>query len=343
MSDHAASNGEAVAANAADAPRGGATAVLAADGVRVQFGALAAVSDVSFALRPGDLLGLIGPNGAGKTTLLRALAGLQAIHGGGIRVLGQRLVPGEAEAQRHVGFTPDTPPFYEQLKVRQFLEFIGRGYGLDRAELRERIDFWLEKVWLAEKAEQKVKALSRGMRQRLGIARTLLPNPAVILLDEPAGGLDPAGRVQFRQLLCDLRDQGKALVVSSHILSDMADYCTHIGIMGAGRMMRLGSVAEVAAGGAGDNGEAGGAGRCRYTILLARPVAGAAETLAALPGVSAVRVERDRVVLEYGSDRDEAAALLAQLVARGLPVASFAPNAPGLEEAYLRSGIAQVD
>src|SRR5688572_4940910 len=247
MSEHAGSNGEIVvrsSANGESSASGsgtggsatGTTAVLAAEGVRVQFGALAAVADVGFSLRPGDLLGLIGPNGAGKTTLLRALAGLQAIDAGAVWVLGQRLAPGEAEALRHVGFTPDTPPFYEQLTVRQFLEFIGRGYGLDRGELSERIDFWLEKVWLAEKAEQKVRALSRGMRQRLGIARTLLPNPAIILLDEPAGGLDPGGRVQFRQLLCDLRDQGKALVVSSHILSDMADYCTHIGIMAAGRM-----------------------------------------------------------------------------------------------------------
>jgi ABC-2 type transport system ATP-binding protein len=311
------------------------------ESVRVRFGTLEAVRGVSFMLRPGDLLGLIGPNGAGKTTLLRALAGLQPIDEGAVWVLGQRLVPGAAEVLRHVGFTPDTPPFYEQLTVRQFLEFIGRGYGLDRAELRERIDFWLEKVWLAEKADQKVKGLSRGMRQRLGIARTLLPNPAVILLDEPAGGLDPAGRVQFRQLLCDLRDQGKALVVSSHILSDMADYCTHIGIMGAGRMMQLGSVAEVAAGTSSD--APGGAARCRYTILLARPVAAVGEALAAMAGVTAVRVERDRVVLEYSSDREEAAALLAQLVAHGLPVASFSPNTPGLEEAYLRSGIAQVD
>src|SRR5688500_9307315 len=144
MLQKAGSNGEAAAA--------AATAVLAADSVRVQFGALAAVLDVTFSLRPGDLLGLIGPNGAGKTTLLRALAGLQATDAGSVWVLGQRLVPGEAEVLRHVGFTPDTPPFYEQLTVRQFLEFIGRGYGLDRGELSERIDFWLEKVWLAEKA-----------------------------------------------------------------------------------------------------------------------------------------------------------------------------------------------
>jgi len=123
--------------------------------------------------------------------------------------------------------------------VRQFLQFVGKGYDLPPAEIRERSDFWLEKVWLTDKADQRIKGLSRGMRQRLGLARTLLPNPALILLDEPAAGLDPAGRVQFRQLLADLRDQGKTIIVSSHILADMDEYCTHIAIMTAGAIVTL--------------------------------------------------------------------------------------------------------
>ncbi|MDB5297270.1 MAG: transporter related protein, partial [Phycisphaerales bacterium] len=221
--------------------------VLSARAVRVQFGPATAVHDVSFDLGPGHLLGLIGPNGAGKTTLLRALAGLQATAGGGAYVLGRRIDPGNRDVLAGVGFTPDTPPFYDGLTVGDYLRVIAKGYRLTSSEADERIAFWLEKVWLAEKVGQRVRTLSRGMRQRLGIARTLLPNPHVILLDEPAGGLDPGGRVQFRQLLCDLRDQGKALVVSSHILSDMAEYCTHIGIMAGGRMVRLGTVAEVSA------------------------------------------------------------------------------------------------
>src|ERR1044072_4872725 len=124
------------------------------------------------------------------------------------------------------------------------------------SEVEERIDFWLERVWLTEKADQKIKGLSRGMRQRVGIARTLMPNPAVVLLDEPAAGPDPAGRVQFRKLLCELREQGKALIVSSHILSDMEEYCTHIAIMGHGNLMKFGTVREIATG--------ADTGRCRY-------------------------------------------------------------------------------
>ncbi len=311
------------------------TPVLSVDRARVRFGKLMAVGDVSFNLRGGDLLGLIGPNGAGKTTLLRVLAGLQPLSRGIVEILGEPLVPENPGIRRHIGFTPDTPAVYEELTVRIFLRFIAKAYDLTPSETDERIDFWLEKVWLTEKADAKIKGLSRGMRQRIGIARTLLPNPTLVLLDEPAAGLDPAGRVQFRQLLCDLRDQGKALIVSSHILADMSDYCTHIGIMTGGKMVQFGTVAEVS--GHVDNG------RCRYAIGLAEPVAGLEGRLAMLTGVDAVQVDRDRCSLDYASDKASAVRLLAQLVEAKIPVASFNAVAPGLEEAYLRTGIRQVD
>ena len=310
--------------------------ILSVEGVRVQFGRFVAVRDVTMSLRAGDLLGLIGPNGAGKTTLLSACAGYLPLARGQVKVLGHRVEPGNREALRQIGFTPDTPWVYEEMTVRKFLRFIGMGYELADNDIEERIDFWLEKVWLTEKADQKIKALSRGMRQRIGLARTLLPNPSIILLDEPAAGLDPAGRVQFRQLLCSLRDQGKALIVSSHILADMGEYCTHIGIMAQGQLIRFGTVAEVAS--------AASENRCRYTIVLAKPVASLEESIRAIPGVSQLQVDNDeRISLEYDSDRGRAAALLAELVKRELPVSSFSANAPGLEEAYLRTGIRQVD
>ena len=311
--------------------------VLAADAVRVQFEKFVAVDDVSLALRGGNLLGLIGPNGAGKTTLLRALAGIQPLARGVVRVFDEPLTSSAQHLLRHVGFTPDAPGVYEELSVRDFLRFIAKGYELGGREADERIDFWLEKVWLSEKRDVKIKQLSRGMRQRVGIARTLLPNPSLVYLDEPSAGLDPAGRVQFRQLLVSLREQGKALIVSSHILLDMADYCTHIGIMSKGRLVRFGTVAEVASG-AGDD-----ATRCRYTVALAHPVGGLERALAEIAGVTRVEADGDRVVLEYGATRDAAAELLAKLIDRKIPVAAFTPNAPGLEEAYLRTEIAQVD
>src|SRR5258706_7792700 len=309
--------------------------LLTIENLRVQFDTLRAVDDLSLTSCGVDLLGLIGPIDTGRSTILSAIAGLQPLARGVARLLGEIIEPGAGPVLCQLGFTPDTPPLYEELTVRKFLRFIAMGYDLTENETRERIDFWLEKVWLTEKADQKIKQLSRGMRQRVGIARTLLPNPALVLLDEPAAGLDPAGRVQFRQLLCSLRDQGKGIIISSHILSDMSEYCTHIGIMGAGRMIQYGTVSEVAAAGDGQH--------CRYTIRLAHPVARITDLLSAINGVSRIEEDNGRVILEFDSQPDAAAQLLKELIKQNLPIASFTPNAPGLEEAYLRSGIKQVD
>jgi ABC-2 type transport system ATP-binding protein len=254
-------------------------------------------------------------------------------------VLGRRLEPGDADVVRHIGFTADEPPLYDAMTVRTFLRFIAAGYGSTGPEVDERIDFWLERLWLTEKADQPIAALSRGMRQRIGIARTLLPNPAVILLDEPAAGLDPAGRAQFRELLMSLRRQGKALIVSSHILSDLAEYCSHVAIMARGRMVRYGTVAEISH----DEDTHGST----YTVRLAEPVTPEMqERILGVEGVAAVRVHEEKLEIESRTQppgKAGAARLLADLVAAGLPVCSFTIEAGGLEQAYLRSGIAQVD
>jgi ABC-2 type transport system ATP-binding protein len=309
--------------------------LLECNDVTVTFGKFIAVKGATFSLRAGSLLGLIGPNGAGKTTLLRAIASLQTISSGTISMLGEPVTPGAEECARLIGFTPDVPPLYDSLTVRQYLEFIAAGYGLTAENTGPMIDFWLEKVWLSDKAKQKIRGLSRGMKQRLGIARTLLPNPTIILLDEPAAGLDPAGRAQFRKLLSDLRDQGKTLIVSSHFLADMEEYCTHIAIMAKGQIQQFGSIREISAG-AND-------GRCRYTLELAEPYLDAKEVLATIEGIDEVQIERMKVTVTYWSDKAKAAALLKALVKRGVPLAGFSANAPGLEEAYLRTGIRQVD
>lgn len=309
--------------------------LLTTERIRVEFGRLVAVRDVSLQLHAGNLVGLIGPNGAGKTTLLRAICGLQPLTSGLVRIIGEKLYPWSAVTSRHVGFTPDTPVAYDGLSVCEFLRFIGKGYRLDEADIKDRIDFWLEQVWLSEKANQKVKDLSRGMRQRIGIARTLLPNPNVILLDEPAAGLDPAGRVQFRQLLCNLRNQGKAIIVSSHILADMNEYCTHIAIMARGEIVQFGTVAQVGNGGDGD--------LCRYTIILAHPMPDLKRILTQITGIDDVQIERDRATFEFSSQREQASLLLAELIRQSVPIAAFAPHQPDLEEAYLKTGIEQVD
>jgi len=309
--------------------------LLTTERVRVEFGKLVAVRDVSLQVHAGDLVGLIGPNGAGKTTLLRAICGLQPLTSGLVRIMGETLYPWSAATARQVGFTPDTPSVYDDLTVRDFLQFIGKGYQLAETDIKERIDFWLGQVWLSEKADQKVKSLSRGMRQRIGVARTLLPNPNVILLDEPAAGLDPAGRVQFRQLLCSLRHQSKAIIVSSHILADMDEYCTHIAIMAKGQIVQFGTVDQIGNGGRDE--------LCRYTIALTHPMPQLKTILAEITGIDGVQIDHEQATFVYSRQREKAAELLAELVRQRVPIAAFSPHRPDLEEAYLKTGIQQVD
>lgn len=309
--------------------------LLSLEDVSVHYGQFQAVGNLTLELRGGELLGLVGPNGAGKTTTLRAAAGLQPITGGRVHVLGTDVFRHPARVGARLGFAPDTPAVYDGLTVLQFLDFIGQCYGLDADARAERIDHWLERLWLKDKRTARIKSLSRGMRQRLAVARTLLPDPLVILLDEPAAGLDPAGRVQFRRLLASLRDQGRAIIVSSHILADLADYCTHIAIMERGKLLRYGTVAQVAG--------SGGHERCLYRVVLTQAVGDAAARLSPLPGLTQVHVDGDQITLEHDRGRAPAAALLRALLAAGLPVAEFTPLEPDLEQAYLRSGIEQVD
>ena len=309
--------------------------LLVVKNLTVQYGRLVAVDDIGFELRGGDLLGMIGPNGAGKTTTLRATAGLQAPTRGSIEILGHDVFEHATITGFHLGFTPDTPAVYEGLTVERFLQFIGRAYGLDARLIEERIGHWLEQLWLTEKRTAKIGTLSRGMKQRLAVARTLLPDPHVILLDEPAAGLDPAGRAYFRRMLSDLRDQGKAIIVSSHILADLADYCTHIMIMERGRVRSFGTVAAFA--GSGDET------RCLYRIVLAQSVSDAAARIDGIADITRLVIDGSRIELEYHRDPEQVAGLLRRLIEAGLPVAEFHAHRPDLEQAYLRTGIGQVD
>ncbi|MBX3396892.1 MAG: ABC transporter ATP-binding protein [Phycisphaerae bacterium] len=309
--------------------------ILEAVNLRVEYGNFTALADFSIRLEGGNLLGFIGPNGAGKTTTLKAVAGLVPLAAGQVTVLGEAVEPGNTPALARIGFAPDTPPVYEDLRVVDFLRFVGLAYGLRGPTIDERIEFWLDQLWLTEKRNSKIKELSRGMRQRLTVARTLLPNPSLILLDEPAAGLDPAGRVQFRKMLGSLRDQGRALVVSSHILADLHEYCTHIAIMEGGRMRQFGTVAQVVGGNENN--------RCLYDVLLAYPTPDAARALEEIPEISLLQIHGRQISFEFEHDDARAAQLLRALLEKGLPIARFAPVEHDLEQAYLRTGIKQVD
>ncbi len=217
--------------------------VLTIEHLRVDFPGVVAVDDLSLTIEAGDVCGLIGPNGAGKTTTMRAVSGLQECTRGTVKVDGHELTHEPEELKRRLGFMPDFCPVYDQLTATEFLDHFARAYEVpNRAQ---RIKECLELTWLTEKTNSLCEELSRGMKQRLVLAKTLLPDPQVLLLDEPASGLDPLGRMELRKILLQLRDTGKAVLISSHILTELSGFCNSAAIMERGKLVTSGAIAEL--------------------------------------------------------------------------------------------------
>ncbi|MFN4260590.1 MAG: ABC transporter ATP-binding protein [Gemmataceae bacterium] len=206
------------------------------------YGDLYALNRLTFKLDRGDVYGFIGPNGAGKTTTMRILATLLNPTWGEASVCGYSIYNGAKEIRRLIGYMPDFFGVYDDMKVIEYLEFFAAAYRIQGAERRKKCDQVLELVDLGYKRDALVTSLSRGMTQRLGLARVLLHEPQVLLLDEPASGLDPRARIEIRGLLKELRNMGKTILVSSHILPELADICNKIGIIERGRLLFDGDV-----------------------------------------------------------------------------------------------------
>ncbi len=218
-----------------------ADAIVRTTGLTKMYGPLAAVADVSLAVPRGSIYGLIGPNGAGKTTLMTMVASLLRPTAGSVSVDGHDPATNSAGVRRVTGYMPDGLGVYEGLDVGGYLEFFASAYEIPRNEWPELIDGLLELVDLEVKRDAAVNSLSRGMKQRLSLARALVHDPKLLILDEPASGLDPRARIELRELLWALQSMGKTIIVSSHILSELQEICTHVGIMEAGRMLAEGS------------------------------------------------------------------------------------------------------
>lgn len=206
------------------------------------YGELYALNRLTIKLEKGDVYGFIGPNGAGKTTTMRILATLLNPTWGEASVCGYSIYNGAKEIRRLIGYMPDFFGVYDDMKVTEYLEFFAAAYRIKGAERRRRCDQVLELVDLGYKRDALVTSLSRGMTQRLGLARVLLHEPQVLLLDEPASGLDPRARIEMRELLKELRKMGKTILVSSHILPELADICNKIGIIERGKLLFDGDV-----------------------------------------------------------------------------------------------------
>jgi len=295
-----------------------------ARGVRRSFGPVHAVQGVDLDAPPGEVTALVGPNGAGKTTLLLVLATLLRPDAGEVRVAGFDPVSQPNEVRARMGWSPDVFGLYDNLTAREYLEVMAAAYHVPARARTGRANYLLQVARLPEKADEPVHSLSRGQKQRLGLARALVHDPSVLLLDEPASGLDPRSRVELRDLLRQLAGEGKTVVVSSHILSDLEEVADRVVFVDAGRTVgqhRIGELPAVAA--------------VRTYRLRALD-----------PAALRAALERDRLPfadagvangldVQVVGGEAAAARLLASLVAAGVPVTAFAPVGGALEATYL--------
>lgn len=204
-----------------------------------------ALKGISFDIEQGDIFGFIGPNGAGKTTTIKILATLLTADSGSARIGGYDVQEHPDQVRRIMGYMPDDFGVYNDLKVWEYLEFFAAAYRIPVVQRKSIVDDVLELTDLSVKKENFVNELSRGMKQRLCLARTLVHNPDVLILDEPASGLDPRARIEIRELLKELKNMNKTILISSHILTELSDFCNKIGIIEAGRMIVSGDVKDI--------------------------------------------------------------------------------------------------
>ena len=295
------------------------TAAISAAGVARSFGSVHAVVDATLEVAPGTVTALIGPNGCGKTTLMLMLSGLLRPHAGEIRVAGADPRHDSAAVRNAIGWMPDQLGSWDNLTCLQTLTLMGRAYRIPKAEARERGAGLLAMVHLSEFENRPTRVLSRGQKQRLSLARALMNDPSVLLLDEPANGLDPRSRVELRQLVRELAAGGKAVLVSSHVLAELDEMVDDAVFMSKGRTLGDEAAAKVAD------------ARTRYRVTaLDQAVLLAVLEEAKVP----YEAEQAGAVVRLGNE-EEAAAALAWLVARGVRVHRFGPAGSALEATYM--------
>ncbi len=296
-----------------------------------KYGKFLALDRLTMSVERGQILGFVGPNGAGKTTTIKILVGLARPTGGSARVAGADCVREARKIKRLVGYMPDTFGGYDNMRVGEYLDFFGAAFGIRRRERARRIGEVLETAGAASFRDLYVEALSHGMKQRVAIARTLLHDPEVLILDEPANGLDPQARIEMRHVLLDLAARGKTLLVTSHVLPELARVCHRFAIITRGRLRAFGTLEEITR-------------QLRpqrpMEVLLADggQLEGAAAIVRHLiePGAEVSASAAEAVIRFRTARRDEElAGLLAALVAAGVGVAQFREVQTDLEEAFM--------
>jgi ABC-2 type transport system ATP-binding protein len=293
----------------------------------VNYGKTRAVEGITFDIPRGAIFGFIGPNGAGKTSTIKVLATLLRPAAGRVLVCGYDVVQRPDEVRRKIGYLPDAFGVYDDLTAEEYLHFFAAAYHIPSGHRRRLIADALALTELTEKATAPVEGLSRGMKQRLGIARLLLHDPEFLLLDEPANGLDPRARIEMRELLKELQVMGKTILISSHILHELAQFCTHVGILEQGRLIAAGPLGEIYRALALDRA---------IHVGLAGSMAEWAPVIRGLRGVTAVEELPDRLLVRVREGEQSPEDLLDAILATGARVRMFQPDAVDIETAFMR-------
>ena len=296
-------------------------------GLRKKYGNFQALDGLDLEIPKGELFGFVGPNGAGKTTTLKIVAGLLAPDEGEVRIDGVDAVRNNKALREKIGYVPDFFGVYDNLKVSEYMEFFASCYGIEGLMARKRCGLLLEQVKLEDKAEFFVDGLSRGMKQRLCLARALIHEPDLLILDEPASGLDPRTRVEYTTMLKELREQGKTLMVSSHMLSELSELCTSIGIIEQGRMVLQGSMSQIFERVNSSN------------PLLISIFSNKEKALARLkshPCVQTISVKEDEIKVGFIGDRQDEAMLLQQMIDADVMISGFMREKGSLETLFMQ-------
>lgn len=300
------------------------------EGLSVWYGTSPAVHHLSMHVPPGSIYGLVGPSGAGKSTAIRVLATLQQPDSGTVLVDGVDIRANPAAARNRIGYLPDFSGLYENLTVGEYLDFYGAIYGVPPRRRRQMTDELLELIGLTHRRNDPVKSLSRGMRQKLGLARCLVHDPRILLLDEPVAGMDPRSRLDLRDMLQELARLDKTILISSHMLSELAEVCTHLGIMRAGELMAEGLVSEIINAVSPDT-------HVRVNLLRPDDAETARQILEMHTAYRDVEAAgASTLVVRFEGTRHDLAEILGQLSTSGVEVTELAVERPTLEDVFLQ-------
>lgn len=312
------------------------TAIIETHGLVKRYGKLEAVSDLNLVVPEGAIYGFVGPNGAGKTSTMRILTTLMRPTSGEAFVAGYEVTKDPRNVRRAIGYMPDFFGVYDDMRVWEYLDFFAACYDIPERERNSLVDDLLDLVDLSHRKNDMVDKLSRGMKQRLCLARTLAHDPQVLILDEPASGLDPRARIEIRELLVELANMGKTVFFSSHILADVSEICTHIGIIEAGQMVAQGSMDEM-------QRQLMPHREIRITFLnvderdKARSIVSTVEGILDVIEIEATDKGRPRLRIQYSGEDEGVAMISRKLSDAGIAIVGFSEEERNLEAVFMRA------